>query len=396
MLFGYLNLSFWGYVVAVLVMTQITIAGVTLYLHRYQTHRALTLHPIVSHFFRLWLWLTTGMVTADWVAIHRKHHATTDVEGDPHSPVVLGIKKVFWEGAELYRAARKDREMVAKYSHGTPTDWVERNIYSHYSASGVVLMFLINLFLFGLPGITIWAIQMMWIPFHAAGVINGIGHHWGYRNYECRDAATNIFPWGFWIGGEELHNNHHTFASSAKFSVKWWEFDIGWMYIRILSFFGLARVKKLPPKLAMEAGKLQVDMDTVKAVISNRFQVMSNYYKGVIRPILKQELINSGGNKETKKMFARAGSLLRREDSLLSSKARARLSALLEAREQLRVVYAYKQSLQNVWLKTAASQKELIEALQQWCRQAEESGLEVLKQFAQQLKGYVPVYHQTH
>ncbi|MDR3502828.1 MAG: fatty acid desaturase [Legionella sp.] len=392
MLFGYLNLSFWGYVVAVLVLTQITIAAVTLYLHRYQTHRALTLHPIVSHFFRLWLWLTTGMVTADWVAIHRKHHATTDVEGDPHSPVVLGIKKVFWEGAELYRTARKDREMVAKYSHGTPTDWIERNIYSRYSARGVVLMFLINLFLFGLPGITIWAIQMMWIPFHAAGVINGIGHYWGYRNYECRDAATNIIPWGFWIGGEELHNNHHTFASSAKFSVKWWEFDIGWMYIRILSFFGLARVKKLPPKLAMDEGKLNVDIDTVKAVISNRFQVMSNYYKGVIRPILKQERINSDASKETKKMFARAGSLLRREDSLLSSKAKARLSDLLEAREQLRVVYAYKQSLQSVWLKTAATQKELIDALQQWCRQAEESGLEVLKQFAQQLKGYVPVY----
>jgi stearoyl-CoA desaturase (delta-9 desaturase) len=392
MLFGYLNLSFWGYVVAVLVMTQITIAAVTLYLHRYQTHRALTIHPIVSHFFRLWLWLTTGMVTADWVAIHRKHHAMTDVEGDPHSPVVLGIKKVFWEGAELYRVARKDREMVAKYSHGTPTDWIERNIYSRYSAGGIALMFFINLFFFGLPGITIWAIQMMWIPFHAAGVINGIGHYWGYRNYECRDAATNIIPWGFWIGGEELHNNHHTFASSAKFSVKWWEFDIGWMYIRILSFFGLARVKKLPPKLAMDEGKLQVDIDTVKAVISNRFQVMSNYYKGVIRPILKQERINSDASRETKKLFARAGSLLRREDSLLSSKAKARLSDLLEAREQLRVVYAYKQSLQNVWLKTAASQKELIEALQQWCRQAEESGLEVLKQFAQQLKGYVPVY----
>lgn len=392
MVFGYLNLSFWGYVVAVLILTQITIAAVTLYLHRYQTHRALTLHPIVSHFFRFWLWMTTGMVTADWVAIHRKHHATTDVEGDPHSPVVLGIKKVFWEGAELYRAARKDRDMVAKYSHGTPTDWIERHIYSRHSTKGIALMMLINLFLFGVPGLTIWALQMMWIPFHAAGVINGIGHYWGYRNFECHDAATNIIPWGFWIGGEELHNNHHTFASSAKFSVKWWEFDIGWMYIRILSFFGLAKVKKLPPKLAMDAGKLAVDLDTVKAVISNRFQVMSNYYKNVIRPILEQEKDNCADSKETKKLFVRAGSLLRREDSLLTSKAKARLSTLLEAREQLRVVYAYKQSLQSVWLKTAASQKELIEALQLWCRQAEESGLEVLRQFAQQLKGYVPVY----
>lgn len=391
MVFGFLNLSFWGYVLATLVFCQITIAAVTIYLHRNQTHRALTLHPIISHFFRWWLWMTTGMVTADWVAIHRKHHATTDVDGDPHSPVVLGIKKVFWQGAELYRAARKDKDMVEKYSHGTPKDWLERNVYARHSAKGILLMLLIDLFLFGVPGLTVWAIQMMWIPVFAAGVINGIGHHWGYRNFECPDAATNIIPWGFWIGGEELHNNHHTFASSAKFSVKWWEFDIGWMYIRVLSFLGLAKVKKLPPKLAMEEGKLQVDLDTVKAVISNRFQVMSNYYKVVIRPILQHEKNNSIETKEDKKLFQRAGRLLRREDKLLTTKAKTRLQTLLDAREQLRVVYSYKQSLQNVWLKTASSQKELIEALQQWCRQAEESGLDVLRQFAQQLKGYVPV-----
>jgi stearoyl-CoA desaturase (delta-9 desaturase) len=314
------------------------------------------------------------------------------VEGDPHSPVVFGIKKVFWEGAELYRAARQDREMVAKYSHGTPKDWLESNVYARHSAKGILLLLFIDLFLFGVPGITIWAIQMLWIPFFAAGVINGVGHHWGYRNFECPDAARNIFPWGFWVGGEELHNNHHTFASSAKFSVKWWEFDIGWMYIRILSFFGLAKVKKLPPKLAMDAGKLQVDIDTVRAVIGNRFQVMSNYYKNVIRPILKQEKVNSIDNREEKKLLSHAGSLLRRENCLLTAKAKTRLSTLLETREQLRVVYDYKQSLQNIWLRTASTQKELIEALQLWCRQAEESGLEVLRQFAQQIKGYVPVY----
>ncbi len=392
MIFGFLNLSFWGYVLAILIFTQITIASVTIYLHRNQTHRALTLHPIISHFFRFWLWLTTGMVTADWVAIHRKHHAAADIKGDPHSPVVEGIKKVFWQGAELYRAARKDREMVAKYSHGTPNDWIERTIYSRHSARGVALMLIIDLFLFGVLGLTVWAIQMMWIPFFAAGVINGIGHYWGYRNFECPDAATNIIPWGFWIGGEELHNNHHTFASSAKFSVKWWEFDIGWMYIRILSFLGLAKVKKLPPKLAIEEGKLQVDLDTVKAVISNRFQVMSNYYKSVIRPILKQEKNNSVVTKEDKKLFQRAASLLRREDKLLTLKAKNRLQSLLDAREQLRVVYSYKQSLQSIWSKTTSSQKELIESLQNWCHQAEESGLEVLREFALQLKGYVPVY----
>jgi stearoyl-CoA desaturase (delta-9 desaturase) len=392
MLYGFLNLSIWGYLLAGLVLTQITIASVTIYLHRHQTHRALSLSPIISHFFRLWLWLTTGMVTADWVAIHRKHHATTDIDGDPHSPVVLGIKKVFWEGAELYRTARKDKEMVAKYSHGTPNDWIERNLYSKYSSRGILIMLFIDLLLFGIPGLTIWAIQMMWIPLFAAGVVNGIGHYWGYRNFECPDAATNIIPWGFWIGGEELHNNHHTFASSAKFSVKWWEFDMGWMYIRILSFLGLAKVKKLPPKLAMDEGKLQVDIDTVKAVIANRFQVMSNYYKSVIRPILKHEKSNSVVTKEDRKLFQRAGSLLRREDRLLNNNARSRLQRLLDACEQLRIAYAYKQSLQEVWQKTASSQKELIDALQSWCRQAEESGLEVLRQFAQQLKAYVPVY----
>lgn len=306
MIYGVLNLSFWGYVIATIVLTQITIAAVTIYLHRYQTHRALTLHPVVSHFFRLWLWLTTGMVTAEWVAIHRKHHATTDVEGDPHSPKVLGIKKVFWQGAELYREASKDRGMIKKYSHGTPNDWVERNVYSRFSSKGILIMLLADLLLFGIPGLTIWAIQMMWIPLHAAGVVNGIGHYWGYRNFECPDAATNIFPWGFWIGGEELHNNHHTFASSAKFSVKWWEFDIGWMYIRLLSFLKLAKVKKLPPKLAMEEGKLHVDLETVKAVVSNRFQVMSYYYKHVVRPILKMEKRVRLENNDTDKNFSNA------------------------------------------------------------------------------------------
>ncbi|MDP1602166.1 MAG: fatty acid desaturase [Legionella sp.] len=390
MIFGVLNLSFWGYVIATVILTQITIAAVTIYLHRHQTHRALTLHPVVSHFFRFWLWATTGMVTAQWVAIHRKHHATTDVEGDPHSPKVLGLKKVFWQGAELYKMASKDKEMVAKYSHGTPDDWIERNVYSRHSARGIILMLLINLIFFGIPGLTIWAIQMMWIPVHAAGVINGIGHHWGYRNFECHDAATNIIPWGFWIGGEELHNNHHTFASSAKFSVKWWEFDIGWLYIRCLSALGLARVKKLPPKLAKAEGKLQVDLETVRAVVSNRFQVMSYYYKRVVRPTLKTEKRVASTDKSEKKLFQRAGRLLRLQDSLLSPRAKTRLQALLASREQLRVVYTYRQSLQNIWLKTASSQKELVESLQQWCKQAEESGLDVLHQFAQQVKNFVP------
>lgn len=390
MIFGLLNLSFWGYVVATLILTQVTIASVTIYLHRHQTHRALTLHPIISHFFRFWLWLTTGMITGEWVAIHRKHHAFSDVNGDPHSPVVMGIKKVFWEGAELYRAARKDRAAIEKYSHGTPNDWLEQNLYKPHSSRGLVLMLLIDLFLFGIPGITIWAIQMLWIPVWAAGVVNGIGHYWGYRNFECPDAARNVFPWGFWIGGEELHNNHHTFASSAKFSVKWWEFDIGWFYIKCLSLLGLAKVKKLPPQLARAEHKCHVDLETVKAVIGNRFQVMSHYYERVVCPMLRDVKENHRLNKNDKKLFQRAGMLLRRQENLLSPKANHRLQILLAQYEQLRVVYHYRQSLQNIWLKTAATQKELIESLQHWCKQAEESGLEVLRQFAEQLKGYVP------
>ncbi|MBA2709075.1 MAG: transposase [Tatlockia sp.] len=386
MIYGALNLSFWGYVLATIVLTQITIAAVTIYLHRHQTHRALTLHPIVSHFFRFWLWLTTGMVTAQWVAIHRKHHATTDVEGDPHSPKVLGLKKVFWQGAELYKEASKDKDMISKYSHGTPNDWLEHNVYTRLSSKGIMLMFLIDILLFGLPGITIWAIQMIWIPIHAAGVINGVGHHFGYRNFECPDASTNMIPWAFWIGGEELHNNHHTFASSAKFSIKWWEFDIGWMYIRCLSFLGLAKVKKLPPILKQEVGKSQVDRETVKAVIGNRFHIMSQYYNRVVRPILQKE---RNANKANKHLFQRAGALFRRQDILLSPKAKSRLQVILEQNEQLREVYNYRQSLQNIWLKTASSQKELVDALQQWCKQAEESGLDVLRQFAIQIKGYV-------
>jgi stearoyl-CoA desaturase (delta-9 desaturase) len=388
-MFGLLNLSVWGYIIAGIIVTQVTIVSVTIYLHRCQTHRALDLHPIPSHFFRFWLWLTTGMVTAEWVAIHRKHHANTDVEGDPHSPKVLGINKVFWEGAELYRTASEDKEMVDKYGHGTPDDWVERNIYDRHSGKGIFVMLFIDLLLFGLPGITIWAIQMAWIPFWAAGVINGIGHHWGYRNYECHDSSTNIIPWGFWIGGEELHNNHHTFASSAKFSLKWWEFDIGWMYIRILSILGLAKVKKLPPKLVRQEGKLNIDLDTVKAVIGNRFQVLSDYYVRVARPIIRQER-RGLLDKHEKRLFLRAGSLFRKQEDALSPKASSRLYDLLNRYDQLRLVYSYRQSLQTIWTKTASSQKELIDALQLWCKQAENSGLDVLHQFAQSMKAYTP------
>lgn len=386
MLYGVLNLSFWTYVLVTLILGQLTLAATTLYLHRCQAHRAISLHPLVSHFFRLWLWLTTGMVTAQWVAVHRKHHARVDEKGDPHSPVVFGLKKILLYGAELYREAAADKDLVEKYGHGTPDDWVERNIYSRHPSKGILFLFFIYLVLFGLPGISIWALQMLWIPVHAAGIINGLGHYLGYRNFESTDASRNILPWGLWIGGEELHNNHHAFASSAKFSIHWWEIDIGWIYICCLRFFKLARVKKLPPKLAFKEGKTGIDIETVKALIHNRMQVMVYFYKNVAKPVLKMEKQTSA----RRKLLQGAGRLFRLQESMLSSKSRQKLHQILANNSQLSLVYQYKQALQNVWLKTAATQKELVEALQVWCKQAESSGLEVLELFVKQVKTYVP------
>lgn len=387
MLYGLLNLSFWGYVIITLVFTQITIAAVTLYLHRSQCHRALDMHPLITHPLRLWLWMTTGMVTKKWVAIHRKHHAATETVDDPHSPKILGIKEVLLHGAELYRGESKNTETIEKYGHGCPNDWVENNIYTKFSKLGIFVMLFVDFILLGIPGVTVWAIQMMWIPIFAAGVINGLGHYWGYRNYEVPDASTNLTPIAFFVGGEELHNNHHTYPSSAKFSLKPWEFDIGWMYIKILSTFGLAKVKKLPPQLDIIKTKSNIDIDTVKAVINSRFQVMSQYYRQVILPTLKAD--KKWVSQELNEPFKKIGALFRKNETHLNDTAKSQLSGLLEKRDNLKLVYQHRQTLQNVWLRTASSQKELLDALQQWCKQAENSGLESLKQFSHRIKTMV-------
>jgi stearoyl-CoA desaturase (delta-9 desaturase) len=274
---GLVPLPWWGYVVVALVFTHITIAAVTIYLHRSQAHRGLDLHPTVSHFFRFWLWLTTGMVTKEWVAIHRKHHAKVETADDPHSPQTRGINKVFWEGAELYRDEAKVHETLDKYGLGTPDDWIERNVYTRHSWEGVGLMLVVNLALFGPLGATIWAVQMAWIPITAAGIINGIGHYWGYRNFSCEDASRNIVPWGILIGGEELHNNHHAYGTSAKLSSRWYEFDLGWAYIRTLEFFGLATVRKVAPRLKFDRVKLNADLETLQAIITHRYAVLTSY-----------------------------------------------------------------------------------------------------------------------
>ena len=388
MLFGILDLSWWGYIVALGIFTQLTILSVTIFLHRSQAHRALDLHPIPSHFFRFWLWLTTGMVTKEWTAIHRKHHAKVETEDDPHSPQVKGIWKVVLEGTELYRKESRDKESMDRYGQGTPDDWIERNLYTKHSAMGITLMFIINVILFGTMGPAIWALQMAWIPFWAAGVVNGVGHFKGYRNFECQDASRNLIPIGFFIGGEELHNNHHTYGTSAKFSVKWWEFDMGWLVIRMLQMFGLAKPKRVPPKLKVASGKLTLDVDTLKTILTNRFQVMAHYSKEVIVPVLQEERRRAG--RAGSAMLARIRTLLIREKSLVAPEDQKQLEQVLKTNSTLNLVYQFRMKLQNIWMKSTASPSELLEALQEWCRQAEESGIKALKEFVIKLKAYAP------
>ncbi len=387
-MFGIVSLPWWGYIVVLMIFTQLTIYSVTIYLHRSQAHRAVDLHPVISHFCRFWLWLTTGMVTKEWAAIHRKHHAKVETDEDPHSPVAKGIKKVFFEGAELYRAECKNAETMERYGAGTPDDWMERNVYTRHSMFGIVLMLVVNLVLFGTMGITLWALQMAWIPFFAAGVVNGIGHYWGYRNFESRDASRNIIPFGIFIGGEELHNNHHAYATSAKFSAKWWEFDMGWLVIRALQTLGLANPKRTVPTPRMQAGKTEIDGDTLKALITYRFQVMSRYTREVISPMLKEEKKRAG--EAGRALLDRAYTLLIRDDSIMQAAQKTRLATVLENFQSLRMVYQFRLKLQDIWSRSTISQNELLEALQEWCRQAEATGNEALQRFSQRLKTYVP------
>jgi stearoyl-CoA desaturase (delta-9 desaturase) len=384
---GFFDMPWWGYVVYTLVTVQITIAGVTLYLHRSQAHLSLELHPVLNHFFRFWLWLGTGMSTLEWVSIHRKHHAKCETAEDPHSPRFHGIRKVFFQGAELYRTESRNAETLSKYSHGVPQDWLERNLYyGPFSIVGVALLMIIQILLFGPLGLTIWAIQMIWIPLHAAGGINGIGHYWGYRNYETADDATNMLPWGFWIGGEELHNNHHAYPSSSKFSIKPWEFDIGWMYICILRFFGLAKVKKIAPQPVFDAAKQHIDMETVRAVIRSKMHVMEDYANRVIKPVLKEE--SAKAETQIQLLLKRAKNALILESSRLSKQHSEQLQNVLNSNQQLHKVYQFRQQLLEIWERTYASQEKLLQALRDWCQHAEQSGIHALQEFAAKLKGY--------
>lgn len=383
---GLLAPSWLELVLITLAFTHITIVSVTVYLHRHSAHRALDLHPALAHFFRFWLWLTTGQNTKAWTAIHRKHHAFCETEQDPHSPQVLGLKKVLREGAELYQAEALNEETLERYGAGTPDDWIERNLYTPHAYAGIYLMAAINLALFGVLGATVWAVQMMWIPFFAAGVINGIGHFWGYRNFECRDASRNISPWGILIGGEELHNNHHTYPNSAKLSVRKFEFDMGWAWIRLFEMLRLAKVNKVAPKPVLAEGKRELDMDTLRALVSNRFQVMARYRKEVVLPVFAEE--KARASERAQRLFRRARSLMIRDESLINESARERLQQLTENNETLAKIYQARLKLQAIWSRASANSDEMMEALTQWMQEAQESGIRSLQEFADKLRSY--------
>jgi len=385
---GLLAASWWQVVLFVLATTHVTIAAVTIFLHRSQAHRALDLHPVVGHFFRFWLWVATGMVTKEWVAIHRKHHAKCETVDDPHSPQVHGIKKVLLEGTELYRAESHVAETMTKYGHGTPDDWIERHLYSRYTWQGVGLMLILDLLLFGAVGAAVWAVQMAWIPVTAAGVINGIGHWWGYRNFEAPDASTNVAPWGILIGGEELHNNHHTYPTSAKLSVKPYEFDIGWLYISVLAKLGLAKVRKTPPRMALGAVKPVADDKTLEALIAHRYELMASYAAELKRAVAAElsRLKDEGAASGRWHNLRLAKAWLHRDDDKIPPVVKPSLAQALRESPKLAKLVAMREELRSLWTRTNVSPSQLVADLQAWCRKAEESGIAALQEFSLRLR----------
>ena len=381
-LYGLVDLSFWGYVLVAFLSVQFTFMAITLYLHRDACHRSLNLHPVLRHIFRFWLWAGTTMLTKCWVAVHRKHHARCETPEDPHSPQILGLKKVLLEGAELYGVQARNPETLEKLGRGTPDDWIERNLYSKYQYLGVTLYVIACLILFGVPGILILSVQLIATPLMAAGIVNGVGHHTGYRNFECPDAARNIVPWGLLIGGEELHNNHHAFPSSAKFSQRPWEFDIGWLYIRIFSALGLAKVLRVAPQPLRQQHR-PVDLDTVQAVVINRMHVLRDYSVNVMLPVLRSELDSVGGQlkRGARKVFVR-------EPALLNDDSRRKLSELLESNESLKTVHDFRSRLQQLWSGANQSNDKMLQHMKDWIAQAEASGIKVLADYAATLRGY--------
>ena len=382
---GAWSLNWWQVILFTLLLTHITMISVTIYLHRHQAHRALDLHPLPAHFFRFWLWLTTGQVTKEWASIHRKHHAKCETVDDPHSPQIYGIRKVLLEGAELYRAESKVKETMDRYGHGTPDDWIERNLYTRYSWQGVGLMMIVNLYLFGALGLSVWAVQMMWTPIMAAGIINGAGHFWGYRNFEAPDSSTNISPWGILIAGEELHNNHHTYPTSAKLSVKPYEFDIGWMYISLLQMAGLAKAKKTPPKAAYGDIRPVADRNTLEALIANRYEIMAAYANGM-REALRSEVQTLQARSANTAVIRAVKLWAHRDEEKVPAAVVADLAAARKVLPALDKMVVMREELRQLWLNTALSRDQLVADLAAWCRRAEDSGIAALRDFSVKLR----------
>jgi len=389
---GVVGLGWWGMGLVLLVFTQLTIFAVTLYLHRSQAHRGVDFHPVIAHFFRFWTWLTTSMITKEWVAIHRKHHAKVETDEDPHSPVTKGIGTVFWRGVELYREARGMRADIEQYGRGAPEDWIERHLYTPHANLGPVALLAVNLVLFGLPGVALWAIQMAWIPFWAAGVVNGLGHWWGYRNFESADTSTNLTPWAFWIGGEELHNNHHAFPSSARFSMRRWEFDIGWAAIRGLQAVGLAKVLRVAPSMDVRPNIAVPDAETLKALLSHRFQAMTDYQRNVFVPALREEAAFAGA-KLRKLLPRRMRRGLVNDGRWLKPDCRAELSSWVEQRPRIRELVEHRARLAALLEARGNDAAERLKLLQAWCHEAEASGIAALQNYAARLKGYALTAH---
>ncbi|KTF41279.1 DesA family fatty acid desaturase [Xanthomonas translucens] len=384
---GLLDVGWWGMLAVLLVFTQLTIFAVTLYLHRSQAHRGVDFHPLLSHFFRFWTWFTTSMITKEWVAIHRKHHAKVETDEDPHSPQTKGIGRVFWRGVELYREARAMRGDIEQYGKGAPDDWIERRLYTPRANLGPVALLAVNFLLFGLPGIALWALQMAWIPFWAAGVVNGLGHWWGYRNFESADTSTNLTPWALWIGGEELHNNHHAFPSSARFSMRRWELDIGWVAIRALAALRLARILRVAPTLDVRPNIAVPDADTLRALLSHRFQAMTDYQRNVFTPALKEEAAQAGA-KLRQLLPGRLRKGLVDDGRWLKPDAREQLQLWVAQRPRMRTLVEHRARLAALLEARSHDANERLKQLQAWCHDAESSGIAALQAYAARLKGY--------
>lgn len=383
---GFLNLSIGQIIITLLIVTQITILAVTLYLHREQTHKGVEFHPVIQHFFRFWLWMTTGMQTKDWVAVHRKHHAHCETATDPHSPHHHGINKILGHGVELYTVERNKQETLDKYGKGTPNDWLEKNIYQGLPLLGIAIMFVIDLLLFGAIGITFWAIQVVWIPFFAAGVINGLGHWSGYRNYSTSDKSTNLTRIGFFIGGEELHNNHHAFPSSCMFSHKRGEFDIGWQVIKLLKLFKLAEIKKTVPELVEETDTPSMDIETTKALLTHKVNLLQMYVKDVVKPSLKEEYkLQTRKLRKTGKKMLNSMSL---DWRFLDDESREAFKAYLKTAPSIETLIEFRDELKTIWETNWKTSEQMIEALKEWCQRAEQSGVETLENFSRRLQTY--------